>query len=792
MTTDNMFTQKLTQSQKDADDKQWYKDNIDRLDLISGRFSFTFQGVDDKRRKSVNYNLMNNIININDFEYVCAPYGAQAGELPAEMTNRDIVSGKINALLGWEMKRPFTWRVVATNPEALSRREQEEAERIKRFVVAQILEPVRMEIQQRKIQELEGRQPSQEEIQKIRQEIQEELDARTPPEVRKYMKREHQDMVEILGQRILNYLFEKQELNRKFNEGWKHALLSGEEIYYVTDEGNGPIVKTINSKYFDCDRNTETPYVHERQWAGVEYWLSPEEVIARWGDELNDEDIDDLYSGFFTGGTSVSDSDFSFDDSTYDETAGKIRCVHRAWRSLKKIGFLTYVDPDGNEQERIVSESYKVNKPAGDLKIEWTWIPEVHEGIKIGRDKYVRMRPVPYQHKDLNDLTYAPLPFIGAVYSDTNSTSVALMDRMKAYQYYYNIIMYRIEVLMATDLGKIAVGDVTKVARSMGMDISKFMYYAAANRVTWVNPSEEGNRGDMNVTNLFKELDLSNTDQIRQYIELAEYIERRCGESVGIPKQIEAQISPTEAVTNVQQQIIQSSNLLEPYFDLHNNVKKHVLSQLLEVAKASYALDPPDYLVYTLDDLSLEMLNLSSNVALLDNASFGVFVSNAAKDSEVMNLIQQLGHAAMQTQSVELSDIIKLYRSTNIAEAEEELADAEERKRTKDVETQKQAAAQAKEIEAMRQETEDKQHKNRLDEIRVKEEERRKTELQKQAMLSAGFNQDKDMDNDGIPDVLELYRSGKDAQIENRKLDIEQQKVDIERQKVKQDAKKKE
>lgn len=776
--------QRLTQAQKNADNKQWYKDNVDMLDMMSYRNSFAFGTVDERKRKSVNYDLMNNIIRVSDFEYVCQPYGAAAGELPAKMTNRDIVSGKINSLLGWEMKRPFTWKVVAVNPEATSRKEQEEKRMLSDYVVNQIVAPIRYELEMKKAQELQGKELTPQQQEEVRRQIEQELAAQTPPEVRRYMQREHQDIAEIMGQQILNYLYEKEELQRKFNLGWKHALLSSEEVYYIGEENGNPVCYTINSKFFDCDRTSETPYIHHRQWAGVEYWLTPEEIITRWGDELDDRDIDDLYEMYNVGGSSIHDADFTFDDR-YDESYGKIRVIHKAWRGLQKVGFLTYIDADGVEQEKIVSEDYRLNVAAGDVEIQWEWIPQVHEGIRIGKDKYVRLRPVPFQYKDLNNLKYAPLPFVGAVYSDVNSIPVSVMDRMKSYQYYYNIIMYRIEVLMASDLGKFVIGNIKKIPRSMGIDTQKFMYYAAANRVTWANPDEEGSRGDgSDISQMFKEIDLSMVNQLKQYIELAEYIETKCGESVGIPKQVEAQISPTEAVTNVQQQLIQSSNLLEPLFDMHNNVKKHVLTQLLEKAKVIYTLNPPASLVYTLDDLSIGALSFGSNLAMLDNSTFGVFVTNSTKANEAQDLIKNLAHAAMQTQSIDLSDVIRVVRSTNIAEAEEQLREAEQRKadQMKELEQMKNEARQKELAEMAAQKERD--YKHELDVITLKEKERRETELKKQAMLSTGFNPDKDVDRDGMPDVMEIYRFGMEADIEQKKLALDSRKLDIEEKKV--------
>ena len=66
------------------------------------------------------------------------------------------------------------------------------------------------------------------------------------------------------------------------------------------------------------------------------------------------------------------------------------------------------------------------------------------------------------------------------------------------------------------------------------------------------------------------------------------------------------------------------------------------------------------------------------------------------------------------------------------------------------------------------------EHKNKMEEIDLKGQ----IELQKQTILSTGFNEDKDLDNDGVPDVLEIYKAGVNADIKMRELDLKQQTLE--------------
>ena len=128
-------TERLTFTQKNANNKKWYKDKADYFDTLN-RSTF------DRKSMQVNYDLFNNKVDIRDFEYICKPFGSDIGELPARMTNKDIVTGKIKAIMGMEMKRPFTYRVISTNPEATTQREKKEFEMIREYIVGQIMAPI--------------------------------------------------------------------------------------------------------------------------------------------------------------------------------------------------------------------------------------------------------------------------------------------------------------------------------------------------------------------------------------------------------------------------------------------------------------------------------------------------------------------------------------------------------------------------------------------------------------------------------------------------------------------------
>lgn len=775
---------RVSQAERDANGQRWYKNRID--EIVTRGFSGVYGSGDTTHYTNMkrNYDLYNNKLNTKDLMYVTQPYGSAQGETPAKMTNRDIVSPKINSLIGMEIKRPFQWRVIAVNEDAITRKQKEENRMNTEFVVSQIMTPIRQQIEIDFQQQQKGRELTPEEQQQAQQQIAQELEKKTPDEVRKYMQRSYYDPAEVLNQQIMNYLIPELKLRDKFIKGFKHALLSGGEFYYRGIVNGEPYAKVVNPMYFDCDRSPDYDNVNEGEWAIEKFWMTPSQIVATFPDELETKEIDLIYHRFgneagvgnpFFHNLDENEFEFTFTD-TVGASSFALPVFHVEFKSLRKIRFLSYLGPEGPE-EMIVNDKYILKPEAGDITITEEWIPEVHEGYKIGGTEiYLSMRPVPGQHKDLENLHVCKLSYSGAFYDNLNSCPTAIMDRLVDYQYYYNIIMYRIEMLMASDRGKRIMMNINMIPKSAGIDIDKWLYYGDALGVMFYGNKEEGNKAARNTGNvgeMAKEIDMSLASQIQHYIELADYIDLKSGQAVGVPKQVEGEISPTDAVTNVKQVIVQSSNVLEPLFQMHNIIKTDFMNGLLETAKVAYATGKPKKLAYILDDMSMHMLSIDQE--LLDNNTCGIYAANSGKAADIKQTIEGLAHAAVQNQAIDLSDVIKVVRTEGIQEAEEILEVAEDKKRKEVQESQiaveqQRGQNQDKMIAWEREKMElEYKYKSKL------QKEDNDAELLQQTVLSAGFAEDKDMNDNNVPDVLDIAKHGLDVQMKSADLALKQQ-----------------
>ena len=742
---------RISQSAKNARGKDYYKRQIDYYDSRAfGDPHFQFDGRIEFDAMKANYDLMNNIINEADFNHVVKPWGEGGGELPAKFANKDITSPKIKAVLGIESKRPFNYKVVAVNEEATTRKEQEESAKIRQFVIEQIMAPLKEEAMRQTGQQQE--QPAE---------------VQTPEEVKRYMRRQHQDPAEILAAQTLAYLSQKLFLKDHFNKGAKHAAISGREVYWVGDVRGEPAIITVNPLYFDHDKSPDLQFIEDGEWAICEYRMLPSQIIGTF-DELTNSEIDKINELY-----KANSSNEAFNANPRWEDTDYIRVLHVTWKGLRKIGTLDYKDMQGQKRQKVVADTYTLNKEAGDISITWEWIPEVHEGYKIGADIYTRMRPLPNQFKDPDNIYECKLPYVGAVYDFENSRPTSLVDRAKHWQYLYDIIAYRMELLLAKDKGRIAAVNINSVPTTQGLDLKKFEYYMEANQLIYLNPNEEGmrNQSDPNITNLLKEINLSNTTDISFYIKFLEYVDVMCGQAMGVTKQLEGQIAEREAVSNVQRSVQFSTNILESFFQTHDQVKLNVLTRLLETAKVLYAIGKPRKLSYFLDDMSVATLTIDQE--LLDNSTYGIFITDGYKVQENQETMKVLAQAAMQNQMIPLSSVTRVLQAGSVREAEEFLQEGEA--------TMQERATQAAEAERQHQmemyklqmQMEEQKHQWELEKLREEERLKKDRELAKQAILAAGFAEDKDLNKNKKLDVLEMA----DYFLQKRKLDLEEQKI---------------
>lgn len=784
--------QKLPSSKKTQD----WKESC--VDYIVGRSMGGSRSGNTRTRKEemqTYYDLYNSIYNEKDLKYVTNPFKQQDG-FPAMAQDYNIVKPKIDLLLGEETKRPFNFKVVRTSEIATSEMQDKAKELLIQYIQATIMSRLSPEEQTRYQQALQSGE------------------IMPPEQIQKYISKDYKDIAETTAYHSLNYLKNKLNITHEFYKGWKDALIGGEEIYYVGIQNGNPCLERINPIYFDYDTDTsDLEYIHDAQWCVYEMKLSATDIYDRYYDKLSEKQLnqlldmmDDTSKGGFNPEVRKTSLDFphikthsinGFTSNPFDST-NSISVWHCCWQSFRKIAFVTIADPEtGEPVDYIVDESY--NEIGTELNVEWKWIIETWEGYRAGEDLYFGIGPIEYQFVSADNPNAQRLPYTGVIYNNTNSRPRSLVSMMKPLQYMYIVLWYRLELAMARDKGKVVNMDITQIPKSMNIDVAKWMHYLSALGVNFINPYEEGwdipgrEGGKPSQFNQITALDLTMANTINQYIALMDKIEAMLSEITGVSKQREGSISSNELVGNVERSVVQSAHITEPWFWVHNQVKRECLIMLLNTAKYAWK-DSKTSLQYVFDDATRAFMTLTDDMFYED---FDIFVEDTTKNQQQIEALKNLMQPAMQN-GASLLDIAEIITMDNVTMIKNRLEEIEQ-KRMEQQQAMEQAQAE-REQQMLQMQNEVKE-----EELMIKEAEMdlKKYEIDQNnatkitvAQLNAyRGTENMDQNQNGIPDPMEIAAQAleerKQASEEaskqfefNAKIREQQMKKDIEEKKV--------
>lgn len=749
----NIFpAQKVPMSKKT---KEWKESCVD---YIIGHSASSRNGNSRSREEEMQtyYDLYNSIYNEKDLKYVTNPFKQDDG-FPATAQDYNIIKPKIDLLLGEETKRPFNFRVVRTSDIATSDLQDKAKQLLIDYVQASIMSKLGPEEQARYQEALQSGE------------------IMTPEQIQKYLTKDYKDIAEIAAQHSLNYLKQKLNVTHEFFKGWKDALIAGEEIYYVGVINGEPYVERVNPLSFSYEQSADLEFIHEASWCCRKMNMSATEIYDRFYDKMSEKQLNellDMMDDGTRGGLNPQIRKTSLDyphiktrtingfSSNPFQNADNINVWHCCWKSFKKIGFVTIFNPEtGAEEEFEVDESYKVT--GREVNVEWTWIIEVWEGYRVGEDLYIGIQPVEYQHISADNPNSQKLPYTGVVYNNTNSSPRSLVSMMKPLQYMYIVIWYRLELAMARDKGKVVTMDITQIPKSMNIDVAKWMHYLGALGVNFVNPYEEGwdipgrEGGKPSQFNQITALDLTMANTIDQYINLMDKIESMVSEITGVTKQREGAISSNELVGNVERSVVQSAHITEPLFWVHNQVKKEVLSMLLNTAKFAWKDSDKRCVHYVLDDATRAFLTLSDDFFYED---MDIFLDDSTKNQQQLEALKQLMQPAMQN-GASLLDIAEIITMDNINMIKNRLEDIEQKRMEQQQALEEQQAQREQQMIQMQNEVKEeelmiKEAEMDLEKYKIDADNATKITV---AQLNAYRGlEDQDQNDNNIPDTMEI------------------------------------
>jgi hypothetical protein len=696
-----------------------------------------------------------------------------------------IITTPLNELVGEISKRPDAFRVKAFDDDSKSEELEFKTGILQEFVINQARQQIIEKAQ------LQGAEIDDEQLQQLTmEEVQDELDSYT-------------SVAEKWANHVLTCQKADFTLKEKSEDAFRDMLISAREFYHIYEDNSklGYNIEVANPKNTWFLSTPDRKYVSDPTGraqgayaAGTVQVMELSEIIESIPDLTKDE-IDHLRSSLQDYGLiNVRESNLgnpeagngidSIQYDTYDPLVLQTRMIIESemkqnddglqdflgltsnvssfgykyvvvrayWISKKKIGKLIYLDEMGNEQSMLVDESYKSGTIPTQESLEWGWINQWYQGIKIGPDIY--------HIKPFKLLNYCPI--IGLVHEVKNTEAKSLVDLMKPFQVLYNVCMNQLYKLLEKEIGKVQLMSIRHIPIPKdgdAQDALDIWEMEARNRgVVFIDDSPENLKSPSSF-NQFRDIDMTRTQEIQSRYTLAQQLKNECWELIGMSKQRLGSVSASETATGTNTAITQSYSQTEPLFVAHEYVLGQVYQAIIDASLYIEAKKPQSTISYITNEGESAFVQV--NGTDLKFRDLKVFLTNRPEDQKMFQEIRGLSQAVLQNGG-SLHDIIELYSTNSVRqmkkvfktlkERQEQLENQKMQQQQQQIEQQQQIAQaqiqQAQQMQAEKIAHDD--YQNELDRIN-------KVQI---AMIAAESKAGplSDADTSGTADVLEMSK----------------------------------
>jgi hypothetical protein len=704
--------------------------------------------------------------------------------LPAYVKHYSILTTPINELVGEISKRPDAFQVKAFDDDSKAEELEFKTGILQEYVINQA---------KSKLQEqaaLRGEEIPDEELQQMTiDQVKDQLDSYT-------------SIAEKWASHVLTAQKAEFVMKEKSEDAFRDLLISAREFYHVYEDNSkvGFNVEVSNPKNTFFLTTPDRKYISDPTGraqgayaAGTVMVMELSEIIETFPD-ITKEEIDHLRSSLQDYGLiNVRESNLgnpnaipgidSVQYDTYDPLVLQTRMVIESemkenndglqdflgltsnvssfgykyvvvrtyWISKKKIGKLIYLDEMGNEQSMLVDENYKSGTIPTEESLEWGWINQWYQGVKIGPDIY-HIKP----YKLLN---YCPI--IGLVHEVKNTEARSLIDMMKPFQVLYNVCMNQLYKLLEKEVGKVYLTSIRHIPIPKDGDAQDALdvwEMEARNRgVMFIDDSPENLKSPSSF-NQFRDIDLTRTQEIQSRYNLAMQLKNECWELIGMSRQRMGSISASESATGTNTAIQQSYSQTEPIFIAHEYVLGQLYQAIIDASLYVESKKPESTISYITNEGESAFVQV--NGTDLRFRDLKVYLTNRPEDQKMFNEIRGLSQAVLQNGG-SLHDIIELYSTNSVRQMKKVFKTLKERQQQledqKMQQQQQQLDQQQQQADAQIQAAQQAQaEKLAHDDYQAELDRINKIEIATIMAESKGGLPDNDVN--GIPDVLEMSK----------------------------------
>ena len=516
--------------------------------------------------------------------------------------------------------------------------------------------------------------------------------------------------------------------------------------------------------------------------------------------------------------TSVSDSFLAAGDDIITQimnqnedlmdygSSSLLRVTTCYWKSQRMVGHLTRIDEQGSVENMIIDENFKRTiRPIYDTSVmkkkdaetlvfgehvDWIWINQTWGGLKVGPNRpsfygnadatgmtplYLNIKPIRFQFKGDFTLYGCKLPVEGCVFSDRNTKSTALVDKLKPFQIGFNLVNNQIADILIDELGTVILLDQNALPKhSLGEDWGKDPYanaYVAMKNFNML-PLDTSISNTENAVGFqhYQVLDMAQTNRLMSRIQLSNYFKSQAFESIGITPQRLGQQIGQETATGIEQAINMSYSQTEMYFVQHSEYLMPRVHQMrTDLAQYYHSTKPSVRLTY-LTSMD-EKINFELNGTDLLARDLNIFMSTKINQRQITEQIRGLA-LNNNTSGASIYDLGNLIKADSLSEITSVLKGVEQ----KVDKSKQQEQASIMEAETMKQEAENKRQEAKLRYDAEQSQLERDNEIEVAKIRAAGYGSVVDINKNNQSDYMDALKYMEEKESKERNMDFSREK----------------
>jgi len=615
--------------------------------------------------------------------------------------------------------------------------------------------------------------------------------------------------------KLLSIVKKTSKLPYLKSEGFREAMIVGQAIFYVGVRNDSVYVRKTDPSNIYTVRSGKSNDVNDSEIIAEVRYLPRGKIIDEYGEDIDSlselkKIIESGGTDGVTGSSSLTRDQIALWHQSYDgektheffpqsrgdsnnlavtDGKGNIRVVDVSWKGYKKILKRKYYEPNtGEVHYDYVNEEYSPDVDAGE-EVTVRYVTEWYRSTIVGGDHILNHGVREPRVAGINNPFESSSGYVGGYFNIVNNKVKSIVSLIAPFTYLINILYARAEDIISKNMGKIIEMDLANIPE--GWTVKKTLMYMKVHGIRVKDSFKQGNKGvaqgklagHMNQSSTPMDMEIGSS--LSQILGMIETMEGQISKMTGLTPQRLGSISSRELVGNVERSQVQSSHITEYWFNRYEQIMLDLNYLVLNTARQlvkkgvvfQAVLDDYTYSVFENEDEGF------------NSAQIDLFPVNSKRYRRLSNTLEQTLIQGLPNGQVSYSEIIRIFKAQNsfdmIVEVQK-MEDEKERKEKQRVQ-QEQEAAQKQQQQAIQAEAE--RIKGERDhEILIKQMEiEGKMELELLKSVEKGYHDgvqiDRDDNNNGVKDNIELER-------EKIKERLEEMKIAIDRDRLTLDAKK--